>query len=64
MRKTLAVDVKDAHGNTPALTHRLQKKWRDRVGSGDLNKGYNLLGQREAFLLKEKNVSWVLWVFL
>jgi len=46
--------MKDAAGNTPAPLTSYEKKWREKVQTGALNKGYDLLRKRQAMPLKEK----------
>jgi len=46
--------IKDAAGNIPAPLTLYEKKWRNQIDSGDLNKKYNLLCQRQALPLKDK----------
>ncbi|MGD9823775.1 phosphoadenosine phosphosulfate reductase family protein [Desulfobacter sp.] len=46
--------IKDAAGNTPAPLTNYERKWRDKIRTGDLNQGYNLLQKRQAMPLKGK----------
>ena len=46
--------IKDAKGNTPAPLTPFEKKWRESVDSGELNKKYDALRKRQALPLKEK----------
>jgi len=46
--------MKDAAGNTPAPLTVYEKKWREKVQTGDLNKGYDLLCKRQVMPLKDK----------
>ena len=48
------IEIKDANGNTPKPLTDYEKKWREKVKSGDLNKGYDLLRQRQTMPLKDK----------
>lgn len=47
-------DIKDAAGNTPVALTAYEKRWRDKVQSGALNNGYDLLRKRQAMPLKDK----------
>jgi len=48
------VITKDAKGNIPAELTPFEKKWHERVQSGELNKRYDALRRRQALPLKEK----------
>ncbi len=54
MTKFQLKNIKDAAGNTPAPLTAYEKKWREQIKSGDLNKGYKLLMQRQSLSLEEK----------
>jgi len=46
--------MKDAKGNIPAALTDFEKKWRQNIESGELNRRYDALRQRQAMPLKEK----------
>lgn len=46
--------MEDAAGNTPAPLTSYEKKWCEKIRTGDLNKGYDLLRKRQAMPLKDK----------
>ena len=50
----MGMTMKDAAGNTPAPLTSYEKKWRNKVQSGDLNKGYDLLRKRQTMPLQDK----------
>ena len=48
------IEIKDANGNIPKPLTAYEKKWRNKVQSGELNRGYDLLLKRQALPLKDK----------
>lgn len=46
--------IKDAAGNTPAPLTTHEKKWREKIRSGGVNRGYKLLRERQSLSLKDK----------